>query len=154
MHVISFKDTALFKRGIWLTAAALVIFVAAPSAFDSSWRHNPVPTAIALVVLGACLGYFFRRTQIHRLADQVVDCEDHLKVRRGRVEVAVAWAQVSRVEVASFSGIHRITIRTHQPTKLGAQIEFLPQASLWSNLSGIKRLAANLSDRATPRLTP
>ena len=32
MQVISFKNTALFKRGIWLSAAALIAFVAGPAA--------------------------------------------------------------------------------------------------------------------------
>ena len=35
-----------------------------------------------------------------------------------------------------------------EPTKLGGRIEFLPQASLWSNVSAVKRLASGLTDRA------
>jgi hypothetical protein len=57
VRVISFKNTTLFKRGVWLTAAALIAFV-------------------------------------------------------------------------------------------GARIQFLPQATLWSNLSGVKRVASRLTDRA------
>jgi hypothetical protein len=78
----------------------------------------------------------------------VVDCEDHLKVRRGKTEEIIPFTNVSEVKVASSSGLHRITVRLNQPTKLGGQIEFLPQASLWSNLSGVKRVAASLTDRA------
>jgi hypothetical protein len=150
MPVISFKNTSLFKRGVWLSAAALIVFVAAPSVLDGSVRQNPVPSVFALGILGAFIAYFLRKTQIHRLADEVVDCESHLKVRRGRTELIVPFANVAVAEVATFSGIHRITVRLREPTKLGSQIDFLPQASLWSNLSAVKRVAMSLTDRANP----
>jgi hypothetical protein len=148
MPVISFKNTSLFKRGIWLSAAALIVFVAAPSVLDGSVRQNPLPGLFALGILSAFMAYFLRKTQIHRLADEVVDCESHLKIRRGRTELIVPLANVAMAEVFTFSGIHRITISLREPTKLGSKIDFLPQASLWSNLSGVKRLAMNLTDRA------
>jgi hypothetical protein len=102
----------------------------------------------AVGVLCAFFVYFLRKTQIHRLADEVMDCEDHLKVRRGRTEETIRMSNIAAADVSISSGIHRITVRLRQPTKLGVQIEFLPQASLWSNLSGVKRLAADLADRA------
>jgi len=37
-----------------------------------------------------------------------------------------------------------------RPTQRGEKIEFLPQASLWSNPAGVKRMAANIKDRANP----
>jgi hypothetical protein len=49
--------------------------------------------------------------------------------------------------VSTSSGIHRITVRLRAPTKLGSTIEFLPQASLWSNLPGVQRVAAGLTER-------
>ena len=99
MRAISFKNTALFKRGIWLSAAALVLFVAAPSLLDGSLWRNPLPAAIAVAILCAALLFFFWKTQIHRLADEVLDCGDHLRVRRGRVEEAIP---LSRVSAAAF----------------------------------------------------
>ena len=148
MQVISFKNTRLFKRGIWLSAAALVAFVMAPSVLNGSLWRNPVPNWGAVCILGGFLAYFLRRTPIHRLADEVVDCEDHLKIRRGNTEAIIPFSNVSMADVSSSSGLHRITVHLHEPTKFGGQIEFLPQASLWSNLSGVKRLAAGLTDRA------
>jgi len=148
MLVISFKNTALFKRGVWLTAAALLVFVAAPSVLDGSVRQNPLPGIFALAILGAFLAYVFRKSQIHRLADEVVDCDTHLKVRRGRTELIVLWANIAAAEVSTFSGLHRITVRLRAPTKLGNKIEFLPQASLWSNLAAVKRVAMSITDRA------
>jgi hypothetical protein len=148
MQAISFKNTRLFKRGIWLSAAALIAFVAAPSAVDGELWRNPVPSAIAIGLLCAALLYFFGRTQIHRLADEVLDCQDSLKVRRGRHEEVIPLSNVSGAEVSSSGGFHRITVRLRNRSKLGRQIDFLPQASLWSNLPAIKTVALNLTERA------
>jgi hypothetical protein len=148
MQAISFKNTRLFKRGIWLSAAALIAFVAAPSAVDGELWRNPVPSAIAIGLLCAALAYFFWRTQMHRLADEVLDCQDSLKVRRGRLEETIPLSNVSGAEVSSGGGFHRITIRLHRISKFGRRIDFLPQASLWSNLSAIKGVALNLTERA------
>jgi hypothetical protein len=149
MRVISFRNTVLFKRGIWLTAAALIAFAVTPSALDGSLWQNPASSLFAVGILGAFFGYFLWKTHIHRLADEVMDCDDHLKVRRGRTEELIRFSNIATADVSTSSGIHRITVRLRQPTKLGAQIEFLPQASLWSNLSGVKRVAASLTERAT-----
>lgn len=148
MQVISFKNTALFKRGIYLSAAALVAFIAAPALLEGNLWRNPLPTAIAVAVLCVALLYFFWNTQIHRLAEEVLDCGDHLKVRRGRIEENIPLSQVSAVEVASSGGFHRVTILLRTVSKLGHRIDFLPQASLWSNLAAIKNLAAHLTERA------
>ena len=148
MRAISFKNTALFKRGIWLSAVALVLFVTAPAALDASLWRNPLPSAIAVGILCAALSFFFWKTQIHRLVDEVLDCGDHLQVRRGRDEETILLSRVSAVEVASSGGFHRITIRLRTPSKFGLRIEFLPQASLWSNISAITQIALDLTQRA------
>ena len=148
MKAISFKNTALFKRGIWLSAVALGVFVAAPAALDGNLWRNPLPSAIAGGILCAALVYFFWKTQIHRLADEVRDCEDCLKVRRGRIEDAIPLSKISSVDVSSSGGFHRITVRLREGSKLGNRIEFLPQASIWSNLPAIRAVAEGLADRA------
>jgi hypothetical protein len=148
MQVISFKNTVLLKRGIWLTAAALIAFVVTPSALDGSLRQNPASSLFAAGILCVFFVYFLWKTQFHRLADEVMDCADHLKVRRGRTEETIRFSNIATADVSTSAGIHRITVRLRQPTKLGGQIEFLPQASLWSNLAGVKRVAAGLTDRA------
>ena len=149
MRVISFKNTPLFKRGIWLSAAALIAFVAAPSALAGDLWRNPLPTCIAVGILCAALMGFFWKTQVHRLADEVLDCGDCLKVRRGRKEQNIPFSNVSAAQVSSSGGFHRITVRLHARSELGSRIEFLPQASLWSNLPAIKSLAQDLNDRAS-----
>ncbi len=148
MRVISFKNTLLFKRGIWLSAAALIAFVMAPSALNGGLWRDPVPSWGAVCILAGFLVYFLWKTPIHRLADEVVDCEDHLEVRRGKTEEIIPFSNVAGADVSSSNGLHRITVRLIEPTKLGGEFEFLPQASLWSNLPGVKRVAASLTDRA------
>lgn len=148
MKAISFKNSALFKRGIWLTAAALVVFVVAPAALDGNLWRNPLPSAIAGGILCTALVYFFWKTQIHRLADEVLDCQDSLKVRRGRMEDTIPLSGISAVDVSSSGGFHRVTVRLRERSKLGGRIEFLPQASLWSNLPAIRALAEGLAERA------
>ena len=149
MRAISFKNTALFKRGIWLSAIALILFIGGPSVLNGDLWRSPLPSAIAIGILCAALIYFFRSTQMHRLADEVLDCGERLKVRRGRIEETISLSQVSSVEVSSSSGFHRITLRLKERSKhFGDRIEFLPQASLWSNLGALKGLAQDLSERA------
>ena len=154
MQVISFKDTALFKRGIWLSAAALLVFVAAPAALDGRLWQNPAPSLIAIAALCVFLALFFWRTQIHRLADEVLDCRDHLKVRRGRKEEAIPFSGMTSAEVSSEGGFRRITLKLRERVSFGRKIEFLPQASLWSNLSAIERVAAALTERANQARPP
>jgi hypothetical protein len=147
-QVLSFKSTALFKRGVWLSAAALLAFVIAPAALSGELRSNPLPSVIAVSLALAAVVYFFWTTQAHRLADEVLDGEDSLKVRRGRIEETIPLSSVSAVDVTSRGGFHRITIRLRRRTKLGRQIEFLPQASRWSNPVAIKALVLDLAERA------
>jgi len=148
MQVISFKSTSLFKRGIWISALALIAFVTAPAALNGSLLRDPAPSVVALAILGGFLVYFLRKAQFHRLADEVKDCGDHLQVRRGKTAESIPFSSISTADVTTSSGIHRVTVRLGQPTKLGGQIEFLPQASLWSNLPAVRRLAISLTDRA------
>lgn len=154
VRAISFKNTALFKRGIWLSAIALVMFVAAPSVLDGNLWKNPLPSVIAVGILCVALIYFFWNTQMHRLADEVLDGGDQLMVRRGRVAENIPLSQVSAVEVSSSGGFHRITILLRTASKFGRRIEFLPQASLWSNVGAIKNLALDLTERARFRNLP
>jgi hypothetical protein len=145
---MAFKHTALFKRGMWLSGAALIAFVIAPSALDGSLLRDPMPHLGAVAILSGFWLYFLRRTQILRAADDVVDHGDHLQVRRGRVEQSIAFSNISVAEVSTSNGIHRITVRLRDPNKLGKEFVFLPQASLWSNLPAVQRVALSLTERA------
>jgi len=148
MQALSFKNTPLFKRGIWLSAAALTACVAIPFLLDSSLWRDPLPNSFGVCALAVFLGFFLWKTRIHRLADEVFDGEDRLQVRRGRKEEFIPFSNIAAVDVSTGAGIPRIIVRLRNPTRLGLQIEFLPQASLWGNPLGLKRLVAGLTERA------
>jgi hypothetical protein len=145
---IAFKNTRLFKRGMWLSAAALIAFVVLPAVLDGTLAGNPMPRVFAVGVLVVCWVIFFWKTQIHRVADEVLDCGDHLQVRRGRVEEDIPFSKIVGAEMSTNVGIHRITVRLRELSRFGAKIEFLPQASLWSNPGRVRRVADGLAERA------
>jgi hypothetical protein len=148
MQLLSFKDTILLKRGVWISAAALLSYAAAPSVSNGELWRRPLVSLIPLCILaGFCL-YFLRRSAFHRVADQVVDCVDHLEVRKGRSEEAISFANISAAEVSTAMGMHWITIHLRKSAALGDRIDFLPQASLWGNLAAIQQLAIRLTARA------
>jgi hypothetical protein len=148
MQVISFRNTVLLKRGVWLSAVTLVAYAAAPSVSSGDLWHRPVVGVIPLCVLVGFFIYLLRKTAFHRMADQVVDCADHLEVRRGRTDEVISFANIAAAEVSTQLGMHWITIRLRKPTRLGDRIDFLPQASLWGNLPAVQQLATRLTTRA------
>ncbi|MEA3175705.1 MAG: hypothetical protein QOF42_3116 [Gammaproteobacteria bacterium] len=149
MQVLSFKNTALFKRGLWLSMATLVVFAASPFVLDGRLWRQPGSSLIGVDLLVVLFGFLLWRTRFHLLTDEVIDAEVHLVVRRGKKMLLVLFSNIASAEVMSFSGVHRIVIRLHEATPLGKRIEFLPQASLWSNLPAVQRIAASLANRAS-----
>jgi hypothetical protein len=148
MQVISFKNTVLLKRGVWLSAMTLLAYAAAPSMLSGDLWRRPVVNVIPLCILVGFFVYLLHRTAFHRIADQVLDCVDHLEVRRGRTDEVISFANIAAAEVATHLRIHWITIRLRKPTRLGDRIHFLPQASLWGNLPAVQQVAARLTTRA------
>jgi hypothetical protein len=149
MQVISFKNTALLKRGIWLSMATLLVFAVTPFVLDGRLWREPGSSLIGVDLLVVLFAFLLWRTRFHWLADEVIDAEVHLVVTRGKGMVLVLFSNIAAAEVATFSGVHRVIVRLHQPTPMGKRIEFLPQASLWSNPAGVQRMAAGLANRAS-----
>jgi hypothetical protein len=149
MQVLSFKNTALFKRGLWLSMATLVVFAVSPFVLDGRLWRQPGSSLIGVDLLVVLFGFLLWRTRFHLLADEVIDADVHVVVRRGKKMLPVLFSNIASAEVMSFSGVHRIVIRLHEATQLGKRIEFLPQASLWSNLPAVQRIAASLANRAS-----
>ena len=149
MQVLSFKNTALFKRGLWLSMATLLVFAASPFVLDGRLWRQPGASLIGVDLLVLLFGFLLWRTRFHLLADEVIDADVHVVVRRGKNMLPVLFSNIASAEVMTFSGVHRIVVRLHEATPLGKRIEFLPQASLWSNLPAVQRIAANLASRAT-----
>jgi hypothetical protein len=149
MQVLSFKNTVLLKRGLWLSMATLLVFAASPFVLDGRLWRQPGASLIGVDLLVVLFGFLLWRTRFHLLADEVVDAEVHLIVRRGKNMLPVLFSNIASAEVATFSGVHRIVVRLRETTPLGKRIEFLPQASLWSNLIAVQRIATSLATRAS-----
>jgi hypothetical protein len=149
MQVISFKNTALFKRGIWLSMATLVVFAVSPFVLDGRLWRQPASSLIGVDILVVLFGLLLWRTRFHLLADEVIDADVHLVVTRGKNMLLVLFSNIASAEVMTFSGVHRIVVRLHGATPLGRRIEFLPQASLWSNLPAVQRIAVSIVNRAS-----
>ena len=92
--------------------------------------------------------YFLQKGRFLSIADEVVDCGDHLKVRRARTEVEIPFANISAAEVSTAYRMHRITVHLREQTKIGKRVDFWPQASLWGNLFAVQQVAMGLADRA------
>jgi hypothetical protein len=148
MQVISFKNTGLLKRGVWLSAATLAAYSATPSVLNGELWRRPVLSLVPLCVVIGFFGYLLRKTAFHRIADRVVDCVDYLEVRLGRTDEVVSLSNISNADVSTHLGLHWITVRLRKPTRLGDRIDFLPQASLWGNLSAVQQVALRLTSRA------
>jgi hypothetical protein len=138
----------LYKRGFWLSAVALVAAVSGPSVLDRSLLAEPVVHIVPICILIGFWVYFLQRARFFSIADEVVDCGDHLKVRRGGAEVNIPFSSISAVDVSSTYSMHRISVHLREQTRIGSRVEFWPQASLWRNLSAVQRVAMGLSDRA------
>jgi hypothetical protein len=148
MQVISFKDTTLYKRGFWLSAVALVAAVAAPSFVDRSIFNQPIVHIVPICILMGFWLYFLQRGRFFSIADEVVDCGDHLKVRRARLDVEIRFSNILTAEVSTAYRMHRITIHLRERTNIGERVDFWPQASLWGNLFAVQQIAMDLADRA------
>jgi hypothetical protein len=148
MQVISFRNTVLLKRGIWISAAALIAYAAAPYLSNGALWRQPVPSLIPLCIVAGFWVYFLRKTAFHRVADQVLDCTDHLEIRKGRTEEIISFANIAAAEVSTHFRLHWITIHLRKSSALGDRIDFLPQASLWGNVPAIQQVAVRLTARA------
>jgi hypothetical protein len=129
--------------------AALLIFAASPFLLDGRLWREPASSLVGVDLLVVLFTFLLWRTRFPWLCDQVIDAERHLVVGRGATLLIVLFSNIASVEVVSFSGVHRVVVRLHEATPLGRRIEFLPQASLWSNLSAVQRMAAALANRGS-----
>jgi hypothetical protein len=150
MRLISYARTPRFKRIFWLGAIALIGIVSVPSILDGSVTRNPLVSLTPLLILGGFWIYFLRRSGVFRLADEIFDCADHLKIRRGDLIEEVPFYNISGVDVSTGKP-NRISIRFVTPNSFGSNMEFLPEyvprTASWS-IAEMNRVAAALRERA------
>jgi hypothetical protein len=109
---------------------------------------QPIVHMIPLCILIGFWAYFLQKGRVFSIADEVIDCGDHLKVRRARTEIAIPFARISSAEASMAYGMHRITVHLREQSELGKCIDFWPQASLWGRSFAVQQVALGLTERA------
>jgi hypothetical protein len=141
-QLISYRYSNRIKVGMWLGAAAMIVFVANSS-------DSYIIRVIPICILAFFWVFFLRRAGIGKLADEVRDCGDRLQIRRGKINEVVWLSRVSLVEASTLGTMNVVRLTFLDDTSLGDQIAFLPryergQAS-WSTEAS--KLAQELTAR-------
>jgi hypothetical protein len=75
----------------------------------------------------AVFGFWIMSKTIWMLADEVLDCQDHLLVRRGREQCVVRIGEVMNVGASAYMNPPTITLRLAVPCTFGDEIVFSPK---------------------------
>ena len=77
---------------------------------------------------------FLKKWKIFGLADAVMDCGDHLSVRKGKVEQIIPFSSISNVSASSMFNVNRVKVAVEAQTKPWRVIEFVPETLSQSKL--------------------
>ena len=131
MKKISSAWTFFFKRVFpvaWFgfLALFLVTTLATEAAMDE-------PMLLAVPALMAIVGFAVMKTTIWNLADEVYDCGDFLRVRKGAEEEAVPLSNIMNISASLTTNPPRVILRLAKPSRFGDEIAFLPEVGLRLN---------------------
>ena len=132
MQVISSRWTFFYKRVFpvfWFGFIALFIATALLLS-QNGVELNPMFLVSPVVM--AAFGWFILRRLAFDLADEVVDADDALIVRKGGAEARIALADIVNVDSSVTARPPRITLTLRTPGRFGRKIAFLPPSD--SNL--------------------
>jgi hypothetical protein len=146
--IISRKSTRAYKRRSWASAAVVFLVV---SLADWLWDRPHLYMDLMLAgLLVALYLYFLRKnTRFHTFADEVLDCGDHLKITKGRMQLIVPFSTIARARFSpGMSLMSTVTLDFVQPTDMGKQIEFLTECKARTAFTEAETIAEDLSARA------
>jgi len=90
------------------------------------------------------------RVLVSDLADEVLDCGDHLVVRRGKLTDRIDLSNVLKIDSSWNTSPSRITLHLIHPGKFGKLVTFAPAAGVsgrfFSNSAVAKELLARAQD--------
>ena len=146
--IISRKSTRAYKRRSWASAAVVFIVVSL-----ANWlldRPHIYVDLISGALLVTLYVYFLRKnTRFHTFADEVLDCGDHLKITKGRMQLIVPFSTIARARFSpGMSLMSTVTLDFVQPTDMGKQIEFLTECKSRTAFTEAETIAEDLSARA------
>src|SRR5450755_1293143 len=101
MRLISYSGTTRLKRGFSLAAIALIGIACVPSILNGSFVRNPVVNVVPVLILGGFWVYFLKQSRVFHFADEILDCVDHLKVRRGCISEEIPFYNISGVDLST-----------------------------------------------------
>jgi hypothetical protein len=119
MRRISSRATLFQKRVlpiIWYAMPALLFWVAVV--------NRSLVAAFIAVGLAVVFSFLFREL-VWSLADEVLDCDDHLLVKKGAVQERIELSNVAFVGTVFESELIRLILR--EPSALGPEILFIAQ---------------------------
>jgi len=143
-QVISRKSTRLYKLAIWASAAGMVVLVTAINS-QRNGHQMAARDVIPGIILAGFWIYFLRKSQVPMVADEVVNCGDHLEVRRGKTQAAVPFSNIAGAQASVIFGIPGVKIDLVEPVHLGRQIVFWTQSK---SVAETYRVAKDISERA------
>ena len=89
---------------------------------------------VAAPIVMAIIGFLVMKSAIWNLADEVYDCGDFLRVRKGAEEDAVPLSNIMNISASLSTNPPRVTLRLAKPSRFGDEIVFLPEVGLRLNL--------------------
>jgi hypothetical protein len=90
------------------------------------WATRPAFAAISVLGMGLITLVYLWWSGYWRLADNVVELPEGLRVRRGRHEILVKFHEIARVGFRTLHTKSVCTVELHASGAMGARIEFLP----------------------------
>lgn len=106
------------------------------------------PMVYVVPVVLAAFGWFFFKSFVWDVVDEVHDAGEALVVRHRGAEETIALDAIAAVSLARFSSPQRISLHLAQPGRFGAEIAFFPNANrLGPGIAGGRAIAEMLAAR-------
>lgn len=142
---LSSRVTYLYKRVlpmVWATLGGLSLMR------HEAWElAAPVPVLPSSLLGVAVLGFLLMVRLVAPLADEVVDLEDRLLVRRGNETEVVDLALVADVRYESLVSPPRVVLELHWPSRFGREIAFVPSGTRVLGIHPTNPIATDLRER-------
>lgn len=111
-----------------------------------------------IVMVMATIGYFIARKHELSFVDEVWDAGTELVVKNNGVEERILLAEITKIKYTLLSRPPTVVLSVRNPTRLGSEITFAAQLTLWPFknplIADLIRRVDALSDGQSPNQTP
>ena len=121
MKLISTKYNFSFKAFPVLFYGFLAMMIAF-LIMNGALEKDPMMVFVPIVM--AAVGFFYMKTSVNDLVDEVYDCGDSLLVRKNKEEERVPLSNIINVNFSMNVQPARITLTLDTPGKFGPEISF------------------------------